>query len=392
MKEEYEQATVRNMHVSSVQGSNKQSTEKWTPPPDLIVKINYDAAVSLSSNRAGMAVVCRDSRGSLLDGLVFKQAVASVLMAEALALRAAIEEWNHEQMWRAFSGYGRVIDICVPNRKDKYGRRFGFVRFQDVKNVSMMEKELDQIKVGGVKIHVNQPRFDRQTKMQKEGDRKSAVGAVRFEANRQASLSYAEALRGVKMNRLGTAQDNATEQLRIHTEIDRNATHRMNGKREWIAKNKDVEWRGWEFKTKELDFEWVKGSFVGTARAVELIPTIQEKFYMERYFSVSLKPMGGKLVISKQLTVKIDGEFYNIKCVEEEHSNNLFTMRSDHVINSMSSSEQDSESWSPSSVEAIRPTQGEDERFSSFSDNEDKEDNDVAPWFEWEEEGKKENQ
>ncbi|GLU22269.1 hypothetical protein SLE2022_383580 [Rubroshorea leprosula] len=37
-----------------------------------------------------MAVVCRDSRSSLLDGLVFKQAVASVLMAEALALHAAI--------------------------------------------------------------------------------------------------------------------------------------------------------------------------------------------------------------------------------------------------------------------------------------------------------------
>ncbi|GKV15069.1 hypothetical protein SLEP1_g25871 [Rubroshorea leprosula] len=90
MKEEYEQATVKNVHVSLLQGSNEQPTEKWTPPAELAVKINSDAAVSLYSDRAGMAVVCRDSRGFLHDGLTFKQAVASVLMAEALALRAAI--------------------------------------------------------------------------------------------------------------------------------------------------------------------------------------------------------------------------------------------------------------------------------------------------------------
>ncbi|GKV49606.1 hypothetical protein SLEP1_g56347 [Rubroshorea leprosula] len=109
-------------------------------------------------------------------------------------------------MWRAFSGYGRVIDIYVPNRKDRYGRRFRFARFQEVKNVSMLEKELDHIKVGGVKIHVNQPR--------------------------------------IKMNRLGIAQATAPGQLRNHTGKYMNANHREKGKREWVAKSKDYEWRG----------------------------------------------------------------------------------------------------------------------------------------------------
>ncbi|GLT33376.1 hypothetical protein SLA2020_079720 [Shorea laevis] len=63
MKEEYERATVKNMHVSFAQGSNGQPTEKWTPPPELAIKINSDAAVSLSFGRLGMAVFCRDSRG-----------------------------------------------------------------------------------------------------------------------------------------------------------------------------------------------------------------------------------------------------------------------------------------------------------------------------------------
>lgn len=56
-------------------------------------------------------------------------------------------------------------------------------------------------------------------------------------------------------------------------------------------------------------------------------------------------------VISK-LTMKINGEFYNIKCVEEEHSNNVFIIRSNHVLNSMSSSDHDSESWSLGLMEA----------------------------------------
>ncbi|GKV24806.1 hypothetical protein SLEP1_g34372 [Rubroshorea leprosula] len=99
-------------------------------------------------------------------------------------------------MWRAFSGYGRVIDIYVPNRKDRYGRRFRFARFQEVKNVSMLEKELDHIKVGGVKIHVNQPRFDRQARTLKEGAQKSATETIRSEARRQPNLSYANVLKG----------------------------------------------------------------------------------------------------------------------------------------------------------------------------------------------------
>ncbi|GKV24808.1 hypothetical protein SLEP1_g34374 [Rubroshorea leprosula] len=123
-------------------------------------------------------------------------------------------------MWRAFSGYGRVIDIYVPNRKDRYGRRFRFARFQEVKNVSMLEKELDHIKVGGVKIHVNQPR--------------------------------------IKMNRLGIAQATAPGQLRNHTGKYMNANHREKGKREWVAKSKDYEWRGREFRAEESNFEWVK--------------------------------------------------------------------------------------------------------------------------------------
>lgn len=96
------------------------------------------------------------------------------------------------------------------------------------------------------------------------------------------------------MNILGIAQATITKQMMNYMENDRNATKR---RMEWIAKIKDSEWRRWEFKVEESDFEWVKCSFIGTTQVVELILIIQEKFYMEGYFSVSLKPIGGKLVL-----------------------------------------------------------------------------------------------
>ncbi|GKV40799.1 hypothetical protein SLEP1_g48400 [Rubroshorea leprosula] len=325
----------------------------------------------------------------------------------------------------------------------------------------MLERELDQIKVGGIKIHVNQPRFDRKAKIQRDGSQNNAGKTISFEANRRADMTYADILRGSKKNGLGSTQATATEQLIQNKDKNRKAIHTTKGRKEWIAKSRDSKWRGWEFRAEESDFEWVKGSFVGTARAVELIATIQEKFYMEGYFSISLKPMGGKLVllpwspsmvaterftwikcqgvplhawgpeffhdlsmiwgkfislddrtsnkkrfdvgrvlistpcmemISKNLTVKINGEFYNIQCTKEEHSNNLFTLRSNFGIKNKSCSDHDSESWSLGSVEAAGSVNGMLERSKNRSDTGDEEDNDMAPWHERDEEDLKERQ
>ncbi|GKV48046.1 hypothetical protein SLEP1_g54881 [Rubroshorea leprosula] len=164
-------------------------------------------------------------------------------------------DWDYEQMWRTFRGYGRVIDIHVPARTDRYGRRFGFVRYLDVQNVHMLERELDQIKVGGIKIHVNQPRFDRKAKIQRDGSQNNVEKTISFEANRRADMTYADILRGSKKNGLGSTQATTTEQLIQNKDRDRKATHTTKGRKEWIAKSRDSKWRGWEFRAEESDFE-----------------------------------------------------------------------------------------------------------------------------------------
>ncbi|GKV25988.1 hypothetical protein SLEP1_g35355 [Rubroshorea leprosula] len=211
----------------------------------------------------------------------------------------------------------------------------------------------------------------------------------------------------------------------------------------WIPKVKEQVKHTLEFMVKEEDLSWLEGCYVGVARSVEIIPTLQEKFFMEGYFSCKVRAMGGRLVlleggdkeeikdlveqasqwlgqwfsevkpwkssmvsrerfvwlrcqgvlthawrpdffasigvvwgkfitlddstslkkrldigrllisttamefISKVLNVKVNGEPFIIKVMEEEATNGIFSMKSDHLFNMRSDSDNDaSESWS----------------------------------------------
>ncbi|KAK7268475.1 hypothetical protein RIF29_21174 [Crotalaria pallida] len=45
-------------------------------------------------------------------------------------------------MWKVFSSKGNVMDVMIPLKRDKVGRRFGFVRFKRVEDSRALEKRL----------------------------------------------------------------------------------------------------------------------------------------------------------------------------------------------------------------------------------------------------------
>lgn len=49
---------------------------------------------------------------------------------------------GEEDLWREFMKWGSVREVFIPQKKDKYGRRFGFVRFKAVDNVKWLEDQL----------------------------------------------------------------------------------------------------------------------------------------------------------------------------------------------------------------------------------------------------------
>ncbi|KAL7189189.1 hypothetical protein ACSBR1_038949 [Camellia fascicularis] len=70
--------------TAGAQGSGPQ----WVPPRG-IWKINCDAATDLSRGRRAVAVLLRDEKGNLLDGIATKIRLTTVVQGEAIAVRLA---------------------------------------------------------------------------------------------------------------------------------------------------------------------------------------------------------------------------------------------------------------------------------------------------------------
>ncbi|GAU22766.1 hypothetical protein TSUD_129780 [Trifolium subterraneum] len=64
-------------------------------------------------------------------------------------------------MFNAFHHYGHIMEVVIPAKRDKGGKRFGFTRFDLVDDKREFEYMLDNIIIGRDKISVNVSRFHR---------------------------------------------------------------------------------------------------------------------------------------------------------------------------------------------------------------------------------------
>jgi hypothetical protein len=67
-------------------------------------------------------------------------------------------------LWRVFAKFGRVGEVYVPKKLDKWGRRFGFVKYLEVSNVEELSKKLEDVRVGNTKLRINLSFFGRDGK------------------------------------------------------------------------------------------------------------------------------------------------------------------------------------------------------------------------------------
>ncbi|GKC58913.1 RNA-directed DNA polymerase, eukaryota [Tanacetum coccineum] len=56
--------------------------------------------------------------------------------------------------------YGKVVDVFIPNRKSKAGKRFAFVRFIRVENIDRLVGNLCTIWIGRLHLHANVVRYE----------------------------------------------------------------------------------------------------------------------------------------------------------------------------------------------------------------------------------------
>ena len=66
-----------------------------------------------------------------------------------------------KDLWFHFKRWGDVRELFISKKRNKMGRRYGFVRFKGVSDVRALERQLDNLVVGGLKLFVNVPKYDR---------------------------------------------------------------------------------------------------------------------------------------------------------------------------------------------------------------------------------------
>nr|GEX02186.1 RNA-directed DNA polymerase, eukaryota [Tanacetum cinerariifolium] len=64
-------------------------------------------------------------------------------------------------IWNLCQSYGTVVDVYIPNRRSKAGKRFAFVRFINVDNIKRLIRNLCTLWIGRIHLQANVVRFER---------------------------------------------------------------------------------------------------------------------------------------------------------------------------------------------------------------------------------------
>lgn len=71
------------------------------------------------------------------------------------------DDVSEKDLWTHFRRWGEVREVFIPKQRNRRGRRYGFVRFKGVFDKNRLEKQLNRIILGGLKMYVNLPRYGR---------------------------------------------------------------------------------------------------------------------------------------------------------------------------------------------------------------------------------------
>ncbi|GKB77320.1 RNA-directed DNA polymerase, eukaryota [Tanacetum coccineum] len=83
-----------------------------------------------------------------------------------------------KELWKVCEGYGKVIDVFIPNRRSKAGKRFAFVRFIRVNDLDRLVGNLCTIWIGRFHLHANVARFERANKPVKPSGPSQSICAL----------------------------------------------------------------------------------------------------------------------------------------------------------------------------------------------------------------------
>ncbi|GJZ93321.1 RNA-directed DNA polymerase, eukaryota, nucleotide-binding alpha-beta plait domain protein, partial [Tanacetum coccineum] len=74
------------------------------------------------------------------------------------------ESTSSRDLWKVCSDYGTVVDVFIPFKKSKAGKKFAFVRFIKVIDLERLVENLNTVWIGRFHLYANRVRFERPAK------------------------------------------------------------------------------------------------------------------------------------------------------------------------------------------------------------------------------------
>ncbi|GJS32598.1 RNA-directed DNA polymerase, eukaryota [Tanacetum coccineum] len=83
------------------------------------------------------------------------------LISKSIFVTNFPDSTTSKDLWKLCQSYGTVVDVYIPNRKSKAGKRFAFIRFIKVDNIDRLVGNLCTLWIGRFHLHANVVRFER---------------------------------------------------------------------------------------------------------------------------------------------------------------------------------------------------------------------------------------
>ncbi|CAK8541027.1 unnamed protein product [Lathyrus sativus] len=71
------------------------------------------------------------------------------------------DHFRAKDLYKVLFDYGAIDEVAILSKKDKRGRKYGFVRFFEVADVRRLMLKMDNLFIEGRKLHADLSRFSR---------------------------------------------------------------------------------------------------------------------------------------------------------------------------------------------------------------------------------------
>ncbi|GLT82978.1 hypothetical protein SLE2022_012940 [Rubroshorea leprosula] len=239
------------------------------------------------------------------------------------------EEWDAKALWYQYQKYGKVVDVVIPSKRDRWGKRFGFVRMLGVQDVKQLEERLNRIWIGSYKLRarVASSRRQREIGRQRNAGKKTGTDRVQRSSEHRRSARLKEGIREQRFVQPGLSYVQAVmgnsrnhSALVLNKQAEKEKSTAMD--RISIIQRKSASLEGKSSEEKEgavnsgfnreeiIDFcplkeenEWLQGSMVAVVKSMSLISIIQERLDVDGGL-INISPLGGRTIL---LTERLAG-------------------------------------------------------------------------------------